>query len=81
MIDSKHNLVVSKAHDQISAMAKAGDSHELAKLYGVACGYLECLLDNKILPLTGFENLMDLARGAHNTVAQRTGWIVTAGSK
>lgn len=44
MIDIKHNLVASIAHDQISAMVKAADSCDLSKLDGIAYGYLECLL-------------------------------------
>lgn len=80
-IDTKHNGVLNKAYDQISAMAKANDSHELANLYGVACGYIECLSDNKILPKAAFDNLMDQAREAHNTLAQRNNWIAATGSK
>ncbi|WP_223554402.1 hypothetical protein [Pseudomonas sp. BF-R-01] len=75
MIDTKHNTVLTKAYEQIQAMAKAVDSHDLAKLYGVACGYIESLRDSKILPQSGFENMMGQSLDAHNEIAKRNGWL------
>jgi hypothetical protein len=81
IIDTKYNSVLSKAYDQISAMVQAADSHDLAKLYGVACGYIEALFDSKILPQAAFENMMSQARDAHNDLAKRNSWLGLTGLK